>query len=102
MLTKEQLIEVVFNLDPDVETEHRKYSSFYATAVVEVCEADQRYFDFDISELFGKRVVSTGYWSDDEGLDLYEAFVEVKTIQHVPEEVRIIPAHDIEVWVKEG
>lgn len=102
MLTKEQLIEVVMTLDPEVIKEHRKYSSFYATAEVEVCEADQRYFDFDISSLFGKRVVATGYWSDEDGLDLYEAFVEVKTIQHVPEEVRVIPAHDVEVWVKEG
>lgn len=101
MLTTKQLIEIINDLDPEVETEFRKYSSFYATAYAEVEASDQEYIDYDISSLFGKRIVATGYWSDDDGLDLYEAWVESKTIEHIPEEVKIIPAHDIEIWKKE-
>ena len=101
MLTTKQLIEIINDLDPEVEKEFRKYSSFYATAYAEVEASDQEYIDYDISSLFGKRIVATGYWSDAEGLDLDDAWVESKTIQHIPEEVKIIAAHDIEVWTKE-
>ena len=71
--------------------------------------SDQEYTDYDISSLFGKRIVATGYWSDNDGLDLYETWVESKTLQHIPEDVKIIPAHTKEMkdnlekyWKKVG
>lgn len=100
--TNQQLIDILKDLDPEVEKEHRRGSSFYATAYVEVSEGDQKYIECDISSLFGKRIVGIGTWDDDWGLDLYDAWVESKTIQHIPEEVKVIPAQDIEVWTKEN
>lgn len=98
------LIEIVKENDPDVEKEFRKGSSFYATA--EVVIEDETYFDFveslvsdgEKSFLVGKKIVATGYWSDDWGLDLYDAEVYESHVEHVPEEVIVRPAHDVIVW----
>lgn len=101
MLTTKQLIEIINDLDPEVEKEHRRGSSFYATAWVEVAEEDQKYVSVDISHLVGKRIVGHGTWDDDWGLELNEAWVESKTIQYIPEEVKIIPAYTKKIWTKE-
>ena len=87
--TKNRLIEIIKQLDPEVETEFRKYSSFYATAFAEVTEKDAEFGD-DCKELVGKRIVGTGYWSDSDGLDLYDAWIEEKTEEVVPAWTQVI------------
>ena len=87
--TKNRLIEMIKQLDPEVETEFRKYSSFYATAFAEVTEKDAEFGD-DCKELVGKRIVGTGYWSDSDGLDLYDAWIEEKTEEVVPAWTEVI------------
>lgn len=88
-LTKDELISIIYQVDPEVETKFRKYSSFYATAISEVCEEDAEWLD-GCKELVGKRIVATGYWSDDAGLDLYDAWVEEKTEEVVPAWTQVI------------
>ena len=88
-LTKDGLIQILYQLDPKVEKEFRKYSSFYATAFAEVTKEDAEWLA-DCEELVGKRIVATGYWSDYDGLDLYDAWVEVKTEEVIPAWTEVI------------
>ena len=99
-----KLIDIVRENDPQVETEFRRGSTFYATADV-VIEDETYVSGFGLSPeeeqwLIGKKIVATGYWSDDNGLDLYDAYVCEKRIVHVPEKVTVIPAHDEVVWTR--
>lgn len=87
--TKDELISIIYQLDPVVEKEFRKYSSFYATASAEITEEDAGWLDA-CAKLVGKRIVATGYWSDSDGLDLYDAWVEEKTEEVVPAWTEVI------------
>lgn len=103
MLTSEQIIEIITDNDPDVETEHRKYASFYATTTLVVDEdvVEWNLKDHpEIKDYLGKRFVATGYWSDADGLDLYDAWVEEPVVTHIPEQVTVTPAHDEITWRK--
>ena len=92
-ITKKELIQLMKVWDCEVETEHRRGSSFYATAWLDI---DKEIVDataedgIDISELEGKQVVATGYWSDNDGLDLDDVEVREPYEVHVPE--KVIPA----------
>lgn len=88
-LTKDELISIIYQLDPEVQKEFRKYSSFYATAYAEITEKDAEWDD-GCKRLVGKRIVATGYWDDSDGLDLYDAWVEEKTEEVVPAWTEVI------------
>lgn len=87
--TKEQLIGILYEGDPEVEKEFRKGGSFYATAYAEITDEDAEY-DTECIPLIGKRIVGTGYWSDYDGLDLYDAWIEEKTEEVVPAWTEVI------------
>ena len=44
-------------------------------------------------------MTANGIWSDEWGTDWYSFGQLKKKITHVPEEVKIIPAHDVITWV---
>ena len=87
--TKDDLISILYQLDPEVEKEFRKYSSFYATAYAEATEEDADWCE-ECRDLVGKRIVGTGYWSDNDGLDLCDAWIEEKTEEVVPAWTQVI------------
>lgn len=99
-MTLEIASYIVNEFDGDFETEHRKGSSFYANSEKEIdqeiVDAIKEDMDTDISEYLGKKVVVSGYWSDDWGTEWEEFFIHVKRTVHKPE--KIIPAHDVIVW----
>ena len=87
--TKEKLIEIIKQLDPEVEKEFRKYAEFYATAYAEVTQEDAK-GNPECEPLLGQMVVATGYWSDSAGLDLYDAWIEEKSEEVVPAWTEVI------------
>ena len=87
--TKEKLIEIIKQLDPEVEKEFRKYAEFYAAAYAEVTQEDAK-GNPECEPLLGKMVVATGYWSDSAGLDLYDAWIEEKSEEVVPAWTEVI------------
>lgn len=95
-ITEEIIKDYVSELG-EFETEHRKGSTFYATASHTFTETDIKYLkevdDVDASELMGVRVVMQGTYSDYNGTDWDEIdYYKVEETQElVPE--KIIPAH---------
>ena len=101
-MTLEIASYIVSGFDAVVETEHRKYSSFFANADIEIdqeiVDAVKEDFSVDISPYLGKKIVVDGYWSDAEGCDWHGFQVLTKRVVHKPEEIKIIPVHDVIVW----
>ena len=94
-ITKQYLQDYVQDVG-DIETEHRKYSSFYANCS---CTLKQDDIDtlskegVDASEFLNVCVTLNGMWSDSDGCDWTSVdFCKVEEYQElVPEQV--IPAH---------
>lgn len=95
-ITKEYIQDYVTDVAV-LETEHRKGSSFYASAshtftgkdIAELAESE-----IDASELLGITVTLNGYWSDYDGCEWDDEIVFTKAEEYevfVPEVV--IPAH---------
>lgn len=95
-ITKEQIKDYVSELG-EFETEHRKGSSFYASASHTFTSKDIEEFaesEIDASELLGITVTLNGYWSDYDGCDWNDHLTLTKAEEYevfVPEVV--IPAH---------
>lgn len=101
-LTQAQLKKIVDNCDLDfeLETEHRKGSSFYASGTYEITEEDiddiSTAIGVDANELktlIGTYLCTVGTWSDYDGCDWFEYSQSKKVIITVPE--KIIPEHTI-------
>lgn len=94
-ITKEQIEEYVSDVG-EFEKEHRKYSSFYATATHTFKQKDIEYIykhDIDASELLGVTVTLQGYWSDSDGYEWEDVqFNKYEEYQELIPEV-VIPAH---------
>lgn len=101
-LTIAQLQVIVSDLDYDVEKEHRRGSTFYAYAFVEVNDAVVAYakeeFERDISDQKGTGYQMDGTWDDDCGFDWSYATHMYKTQKYIPERVEIIPARMEDEW----
>ena len=94
-ITKEYLEDYVAELG-EFETEHRKYSSFYATSSYTFKQDDIDTLakeGVDASEFLNVCVTLNGTWSDSDGCDWDSMdFCKVEEYQElVPEQV--IPAH---------
>lgn len=95
-ITKEQIQDYVSEVGV-FEKEHRKYSSFYATATHTFKQADIDDLvveeDVDASELLGVTVTLNGVWDDWNGVDWYDInFKKYEEYQELIPEV-VIPAH---------
>ena len=102
-LTNEQMKSIFRDSDPDIETEHRKYSEFYAWGSLVIDEElvqDIKEEYPDIAEYLGKRFSVSGLWSDSYGLDISDIWVEESYTEIIPEQ--IIPAHEVTKWKKIG
>ena len=93
----------------EVETEHRKGSSFYATGqleideeiIKEISEIETEELDgVDFSSLVGTVIIASGYWDDDNGSDWcsFSHWKKVTTI--IPERIVTIP-ESIQVTLEE-
>ena len=93
-----------FQDDMELETEHRKGSSFYATGWFEITneniEEVSSIIGKDASDLVGTRIVAQGYWSDYDGYDWSDFCLEKKVAANIPEKVIVIPAHVEVTWCK--
>lgn len=94
-ITKQYLQDYVQDVG-DIETEHRKYSSFYAN-----CSYTFKQDDIDVlakegvdaSEFLNVCVTLNGMWSDSDGCDWTDMdFCKVEEYQELVPEV-VIPAH---------
>lgn len=101
-LTQRQLKKIVDEcwFDFNVETEHRRGSTFSAIGSYEITEEDiediAEAINIDVNELqtlIGTFITATGTWSDDDGCDWYEYSQAKKVIVTVPE--KIIPEHTV-------
>ncbi len=101
-LTQTQLKKIVDELDFDfeVETEHRKGSTFYASGSYEITQEDIKDIaeatNIDANELqslIGTYIDTSGVWDDDNGCDWYEYSQSRKVIVTIPEQ--IIPEHTV-------
>ena len=94
-ITKEQIQEYVSDVG-EFEKEHRKYSSFYATATHIFSQEDIDELaecDMDASELLGVTVTLNGYWDDSNGCEWEGiSFNKYEEYQELIPEV-VIPAH---------
>jgi len=103
-LTEKEIKLIVDELDLDVETEHRKGATFYATGFYEITEDDIEYLteilNKDCTQLIGTAINSSGYWSDDNGCDWYEFWQTKKVTTEIPEKIVVVPAHTKISWVK--
>lgn len=94
-ITKEQIQEYVSDVG-EFEKEHRKYSSFYATATHTFSQEDVdklAEYDTDASELLGVTVTLSGYWDDSNGCEWVDViFNKYEEYQELIPEV-VIPAH---------
>ena len=94
-ITKSYLEDYVAELG-EFETEHRKYSSFYATCSYTFKQADidtLKAEDVDASDFLNVCVTLNGYWSECDGCEWEDVdFCKVEEYQElVPEQV--IPVH---------
>ena len=93
-ITEETIKDYVSEVG-EFETEHRKGSTFYATASHTFTEADIEYLKVDASALLGIQVVLRGIYDDYNGTDWdkIDYYKVEETQELVPEEIKIIPAH---------
>lgn len=102
-ITKSYLEDYVAELG-EFETEHRKYSSFYATCSYTFKQADidtLKAEDVDASDFLNVCVTLNGYWSECDGCDWeYMDFCKVEEYQKLVPEVTI-PAHYVTNWKTE-
>ena len=101
-LTDAQANQLTLEFEADVEKDFRRGGSFYASTAL-VVDADvvayaREEFDVDIVERLGWCIWGSGYWSDDDGLDLYSFNWSKPTLVHVPESVVVTPAHTVTEW----
>lgn len=94
-ITEEQIQDYVSGVG-EFEKEHRKYSSFYATATHTFEEKDIEYLykhGIDASELLGITITLSGYWDDLNGCEWEDIqFNKYEEYQELIPEV-VIPAH---------
>ena len=95
-ITKEQIQEYVSEVG-EFEKEHRKYSSFYATATLAFTQDDINLLahedGIDASDLLGITVTLNGTWDDSWGTEWGDiSFNKYEEYQELIPEV-VIPAH---------
>ena len=93
-----------FQDDMELETEHRKGSSFYATGYFEITNENvdeiSSIIGKDASDLVGTRIVAQGFWSEYDGCDWGDFYLEKKVETNIPEKVIVIPEHIEVTWCK--
>ena len=102
-ITKEYLEDYVAELG-EFETEHRKYSSFYATCSYTFKQADidtLKAEDVDASDFLNVCITLNGMWDDSNGTEWDSMdFCKVEEYQELVPEV-VIPAHYVTNWKTE-
>lgn len=80
----------------EVETEHRKGSTFYAFGSYEITEEDIPVIskaigieDSELTTLIGTCICANGTWSDWDSCDWYEFSQAKKVIVHVPATTKV-------------
>lgn len=103
-ITKQYLQDYVQDVG-DIETEHRKYSSFYAN-----CSYTLKQDDIDVlakegvdaSEFLNVCITLNGMWDDSNGTEWDSMdFCKVEEYQELVPEV-VIPAHYVTNWKTEA
>lgn len=106
-LTVNEIKKIIeeFDIDDafDIETEHRKGSSFYATGTYEFAEDDipqiTNFLEKDCSSLIGSRLLVSGTWSEDDGTDWFVYEQQFKNVTVVPEKTIVVPEHEQVTWL---
>lgn len=100
-LSSDEIIQLMCQRDDcDFEKQHRKGATFFATSTLVVTQevVDEFKDSYEIEQYLGCRFKAVGYWSDLDGIELTNAWVEKSKEVFVPEEV--IPAHTVLLWTK--